>query len=574
MPAIRPFLKDLWTLTKPYWFSEERWAARGLLAVIIALNLGLVYIDVLLNKWQNGFYNTFQNKDLQGFNDHLWMFTGLAAAYIIAAVYQLYLNQMLQIRWRRWLTEKYLAEWIGGRAYYRMQFTATGTDNPDQRIAEDLAMFVDKTLNLTLGLMSAVVTLVSFLGILWVLSGAVQFTLGGTAFDIPGYMVWVALAYAVIGTWFIHLIGRPLIQLNFNQQKFEANFRFSLVRFRENTEGVALYRGEDSEIRGMRGRFGDLMHNWWEIMKRQKKIMWFRNGYLQAANIFPFIVAAPRFFAGKIQLGDLMQTASAFGKVQEALSWFITAYTQLADWKATVDRLTGFHNAAMLAQAANRNAPGIAVTEAPASAFSTENMALNLPDGQPLLEPFALTLQPGTSTLITGASGAGKSTLFRALAGIWPFGHGTVRKPAGKRVLFLPQKPYLIIGTLRAQLAYPAASEIFSDEELKQALVDCGLPHLAERLDDEQHWAQQLSGGEQQRVGFARALLNKPDWLFMDEATASLDEVSEEKLYTLLRERLPSTTVISIGHRPTLRRFHQQRIEIQRENGGGRVVFA
>ncbi len=574
MRDVRPFIKDLWTLTKPYWFSEERHSARALLAAIVALNLGLVAIDVLINKWQNGFYNTFQNKDMEGFYSHLWMFSGLAAAYIVTAVYQLYLNQMLQIRWRRWLTEKYLAEWIGARAYYRMQFTADGTDNPDQRIAEDLAMFVDKTLNLTLGFMSAVVTLVSFLGILWVLSGAVSFTLGGNTFEIPGYMVWVALAYAVIGTWLIHLIGRPLIQLNFNQQKYEANFRFSLVRFRENTEGVALYRGEESEIRGMRGRFGDLMNNWWEIMKRQKKLMWFRSGYSQAATIFPYIVAAPRFFAGKIQLGDLMQTASAFGQVQGALSWFISAYTQLADWKATVDRITGFHNAAMLAQSENRDTAGIAVAEAEGTTFATENMALNLPNGKPLIAPFALSLQPGSSTLITGASGSGKSTLFRAFAGIWPFGSGTVRRPAGKRVLFLPQKPYLIIGTLRAQLCYPSPPDAYDDAALGLALKDCDLPQLVERLDEETHWAQQLSGGEQQRIAFARALLNKPDWLFMDEATASLDEAAEEKLYTLLRERLPSTTVISIGHRPALARFHQRRIEIRRAQGGARVAFA
>jgi len=573
MRKTRTFLSDLWALTKPYWFSEERWSARGLLAVIVALNLGLVYIEVLLNQWQNGFYNSLQNKDMQAFYHLLLQFSGIAAAFIVTAVYQLYLNQMLQIRWRRWLTDKYMDEWIASRAYYRMQLTNASTDNPDQRIADDLSSFVDRTLNLSLGLLSAVVTLLSFLGILWGLSGAIEFNVAGSPVHIEGYMVWVALIYAVAGSWLIHIIGRPLIALNFNQQKFEANFRFSLVRFRENTEGVALYHGEDGEIRGLRQRFRDVMGNWWEIMKRQKKITWLRSGYGQIAIIFPFIVAAPRYFAGKIQLGDLMQIGSAFGQVQGALSWFISAYTQLADWKATVDRLTGFQAATRAAQTANTEQPGITAAEAKANAITAENMALTLPDGRPLVAPFNLTLLPGTSVLLTGASGTGKSTLFRALAGIWPFGRGIVRHPQQARVLFLPQKPYLIIGTLREQLSYPAAPETFSNAELKQALIDCGLPHLVERLADEQHWGQQLSGGEQQRIAFARALLHKPDWLFMDEATASLDETSEEKLYGLLRERLPGTTVVSIGHRPKLAQFHTQHIELRGDANQRQLVL-
>src|SRR5574340_1278276 len=292
MPAARAFLKDLWVLTRPYWFSDERWAARGLLAVNIGLNLGIVYVSVLINKWQNDFYNALQNKDMATFYRLLLHFSLLAAAFIITAVYQLYLNQMLQIRWRRWLTEKYLAEWIGNRTYYRMQLTDRGTDNPDQRISEDLALFVDRTLNLTLGFVSAVVSLLSFVAILWGLSGRFEFMLGSTQVRIEGYMVWAALLYAIAGTWITHRIGRPLIALNFGQQKFEANFRFSLVRFRENSESIAIYGGEANEMRRLRRRFLDVFNNWWEIMKRQKKLTWFRSGYSQAAIIFPFIVAA------------------------------------------------------------------------------------------------------------------------------------------------------------------------------------------------------------------------------------------------------------------------------------------
>ena len=532
-----------------------------------------MYIDVLLNQWQNGFYNTLENKDIAAFYQSLWRFSGIAAAFIIASVYQLYFNQMLQIRWRRWLTDRYLDDWVNGRTYYRMQLAGGDTDNPDQRIAEDLALFVDRTLNLTLGFMSAVVTLFSFLTILWGLSGAVSFTLGGSTFRIEGYMVWIALIYAVVGTWLMHLIGRPLVPLNFEQQKVEANFRFSLVRFRENTEGIALHHGEAGEIRGLQQRFTAVAHNWWAIMKRQKKLTWFRAGYSQIAVIFPFVVAAPRYFTGQIKLGDLMQTGSAFGQVQGSLSWFVTAYTQLAAWKATVDRLTSFQAAMARTSAASRDEPGI-TTAVAGSAVTGENIELRLPNGNALVAPFNLKLEPGASVLITGASGSGKSTLFRALAGLWPWGRGTVRLPQGRHVLFLPQKPYLIIGTLRAQLCYPDAADRYTDAELKRVLADCDLPQLVERLDEEQHWAQQLSGGEQQRIAFARALLQKPDWLFMDEGTASMDEASEAKLYALLRTQLPSTTVVSIGHRPALMQFHHRRITLQRDGNASRVVLA
>ncbi len=569
MSNTRTFLRDLWALARPYWYSEERWAARGLLAAVVGLNLGIVYINVRLNYWQNSFYNSLQDKDIAAFYDLLLQFTLLAAGFIVSAVYQLYLNQMLQIRWRRWLTDRYLEDWTAGRTYYRMQLTDRGTDNPDQRIAEDLRLFVEQTLNLTLGLLSAVVTLVSFVTILWTLSGTLQFTLAGAAVSIEGYMVWVALLYAIVGTWLTHLIGRPLVGLNFNQQKFEANFRFSLVRFRENAESIAIYGGEADEVRGLRGRFSDVFQNWWAIMRRQKKLTWFQSGYGQVAIIFPYVVAAPRYFSGAIQLGGLMQTASAFGQVQDALSWFVSAYVQLAQWKATVDRLTSFR-AATGAAAAQREGAGITATQV-GEALAADNVELRLPAGDPLVVPFDAAIRPGESVLVTGPSGSGKSTLFRAIAGIWPFGGGRLTKPAA-RMLFLPQKPYLTIGTLREQLAYPAAPAAFGDDAYRAALEDCGLGRFAGRLEEQQHWAQVLSPGEQQRIAFARALLHRPQWLFLDEATASLDEESEARLYRLLKERLPGTAVVSIGHRPTLAQFHDRRWRIERGDGPGRLV--
>ena len=573
MQNVRPFLADLWALARPYWFSDERWAARGLLAIIVALNLGLVFLQVLLNKWQNDFYNALQEKDYDAFLYQLGYFCLLAIAFIVIAVYQVYLNQMLQIRWRRWLTERYLDGWLGQRSYYRMQLTDRGTDNPDQRIADDLRLFVARTLSLGLGLMSAVVTLVSFIGILWGLSGELTIPLGEGSITVPGYMVWVALIYAALGTWLTHRIGRPLVGLNFQQERLEADFRYALVRFRENTEAIALYGGEDDEAATFRGRFSGLMANWWAIMRKQKQLTWFTAGYGQAAVIFPVLVAAPRYFAGAIQLGGLMQTASAFGQVQGSLSWFVDAYTQLADWKATVARLTGFVAAIDEARAAAASGGLSLAAEAGADAISIEDLSLALPDGRVLLQVPEARLRPGEAVLLGGPSGSGKSTLFRALAGIWPFGRGRVRLPAAARVLFLPQRPYLPIGSLRQVVAYPAAAAALPDDSLVEALQAVGLPGLVGQLDAVENWAQQLSPGEQQRIAIARALLYRPDYLFLDEATAALDEASEAALYRLLRQRLPGAALVSIAHRPSLRAFHQRQLRIEpRATGPAELV--
>ena len=573
--VTKAFLRDLWALARPFWFSEERRSARLLLAVVIALNLCIVYVNVEINLWQNAFYNTLQDRNQPEFMRQLMKFCWLAAAYILVAVYAYYFRQMLQIRWRRWLTEKYLNEWLDGRMYYRLQLTDRGTDNPDQRIAEDLRLFADLTLTYTLDLMSTVVTLASFVGILWGLSGPLAFMLGGIAVEIPGYLVWVALIYAVIGSWLTHRIGKPLIKLHYDQQRFEADLRYSLVRFRENAEGIALYHGEADEKRNFVGRFREVMTNWWEIMQRRKKLTSFTYSYGQAAVIFPYLVVAPRFFSGAIQLGGLMQAASAFSQVQGSLSWFVDAYARLAEWKATVDRLIGFHNAIERARADARARPGVAQERADIGAIALDGVRLELPDGRVLLADASERFATGESLLVTGPSGIGKSTLFRAIAGIWPFGGGRITLPSDARVLFLPQKPYLQVGSLRDVMCYPEWSGKFEDPELQQLLVDCGLPHLVRRLGEAHNWALELSVGEQQRIGFCRALLRKPDWLMLDEATSALDAASEERLYRMLKERLPKTTVVSIGHRAVLASFHQRQLELRfADERDGMIVAA
>jgi vitamin B12/bleomycin/antimicrobial peptide transport system ATP-binding/permease protein len=557
------FWRDFWTLFKPYWFSEEKLIARLLLVAIIGLALGMVFMNVKINEWQNLFFNTLQDKNQAEFYRQITWFAALATCWIVMNVYSLYLTQMLQIRWRRWLTNNYLNEWLSDRTYYRMQLTGMQTDNPDQRVAEDLKIFVDETLNLSVGLLNAAVTLVSFVGVLWVLSGPLSVPFGSYQVVIPGYMVWAAVLYAVAGNLLAHMIGRPLMGLNFEQQRCEADFRYSLARFRENMEGVALYRGEADELNTFNSRFKNIFKNWWAIMKRQKQLTWFQSGYGQLAVIFPFVVAAPRFFSGAIPLGGLMQTASAFGFVRESLSWFINVYPSFAKWKATVDRLTGFHRAVLAAHEEQRAHPGIEEQPAAASELQLQHVEVDLPTRQPLVTDTNLHIPQGARVLIQGPSGSGKSTLFRAIAGIWPFGRGRISHPPQfSNALFLPQRPYFPLGTLREAVCYPARSSDFTDDQIKEVLTSVGLARLLARLDEYANWGMQLSGGEQQRVAFARALLQQPAWLFLDEATSNLDDSSQARLYELLTTRLKHTAIISIGHRDQLAAYHDKRVEL------------
>lgn len=570
MKRVGSFLGDWWRLCVPYFKSEERWLAITLLVGAIVLTLSSVGAEVAYNEWSRRFFDTFQNKDEPAFWQEMINFSWIAALLIAFALARALVSPYLRLRWRRWLTRQYLAHWLDSRGYYRIELERK-IDNADQRIAEDINRLGLYTMQLLLGLIGAVATLVSFLIILWTLSGAVSLAFIGIDATVPGYMVWVALVYALVGTWLANLVGRRLIPLNFAQQALEADFRFALVRVRENAEGIALYQGEPAEQENLVARFQAVFMNGWRVLFVSLQLTFYQSGYAQIAIIFPYLVTGPRFFAGAITLGVMTQTAQAFGQVQSALSFFIDNYSTVAELRAVMDRLNGLKSSIDHKQ---DTAVDVAA-EAGRTDVAALDLTLGLPNGQALLRDAQLILPKGRSTLITGASGSGKSTLFRALAGIWPFGHGHVRVPAGARVLFLPQKPYIPIGTLRDAVKYPDEHSKASDAEVVAALEAARLGHLTPRLNDTAHWTYVLSGGEQQRLAVARALVFKPDWLFLDEATASLDEAAEAAVYGELKQRLPATTLVSIGHRPSLKQWHERQITLERKAGEvGRLVEA
>jgi vitamin B12/bleomycin/antimicrobial peptide transport system ATP-binding/permease protein len=563
---IRSTLATVWRIAAPYFRSEDKWAGRGLLVAVIAIELALVADDVLVNQWRNRFYNALQEKNWDGFVREIIIFTVLASASVVLSVYQLYLNQWLQIRWRNWMTTKYLGEWLQGPNHYRMQLQGDAADNPDQRVSDDVKLFVDRTLNIGVTLLSSIVTLFSFVIILWGLSAAAPLHAFGIDFAIPGYLVWGALIYAIFGTALAQWIGSPLVNLDFQQQRLEADFRFSLVRVRENSEQIALLRGEPAERRRLSERFGRVVGNWYAIMSRTKRLTAFTSSYAQAAVVFPLILVAPAYFAGKIQFGAVFQTTEAFGSVQSALSFFVSTYRSLAEWRAVVARLDGFETAVSSAATLASSADSIKMASSTeGDEIDLQQLLVRLPNGTPLVSADHLSLRTSERTLVTGPSGAGKSTLFRAIAGIWPFGNGSIAIPANATLMMLPQRPYFPIGALQAAIVYPAEADAFSSDQVRDALIAVGLPQLATRLEEEAHWNRMLSLGEQQRLGLARALLHRPQYLFLDEATASLDEPSEAALYGLLEEKLPATTIVSIGHRSTLAAFHQRSVVLVRD---------
>lgn len=555
----RDMVGVVWKLVRSYWRSEERWWARGMLAVVVALSLLQVYMLVLLNQWNNEFYNALQGYNYGSFWPLIGEFTTIAFIYIIVAVYAIYLRQMLEIRWRTWMTKNYLSKWLHKQTYYRLQVTGSADmDNPDQRISDDIGSFISLSLQLSLGVLKQLTTLVAFVFILWQLSGVLDIPLGDTVVSVPGYMVFVTLFYSIAGTWIAHKVGKKLIGLNYDQQRYEADFRFSMVRVRENSESIAFYGGEEPEHVTFNERFQRVVTNFWGLMKRTKLLNFYVTGYGQLAIIVPILMVAPKYFEGNLQLGGLMQTISAFGRVQDALSYFVDAYSSIAQYMAVIRRLSGFtahmEEAEELQDDFQREKTGTSLV--------LKHIKVDLPNGQPLLQDLSLEISTGDKLLIAGASGCGKSTLLRALAGIWPYGSGEITTPEKWRVMFLPQRPYLPLGSLRQAIYYPQPVPEQETEDIKALLNLFGVSHLADSLDKVDDWSRILSLGEQQRLAFIRILLFKPEIVFLDESTSAMDEDREAEAYDVLSSQLPDTAVVSVGHRSTLRAKHQRELKL------------
>lgn len=557
-----------WSLIKPYWVSEEWKIAWGLLVTIVAINLANVWLSVKFNTWNGEFYNALQAKDTHDFPHLMIVFTVIVFAMIILFVYGRYLRQMLGFRWRQWLTNRYLEEWLGDGAFYRIERDRLA-DNPDQRISDDLQSFATSTLSLSLDLLSTVVTLISFTTILWGLAGALSVTLGGIPVVIPGYMVWVAALYALGGSYMIYKLGHPLVSITYQQQKVEADFRFGLIRVRENAEQIAFYDGEETERASARNVFQRIRDNWWRVMKYTKRLSFVLSFYGQIAIIFPIVVASPRYFAGAFTFGVLMQIQNAFGTVSDSFSWFINSYGSLVDWRATVNRLREFKRVMHASHLRESVSPatahgGINLHFVDEDKLTTDGLSLALPNGTALSQIRNITISPGSRWLVRGPSGSGKSTLMRALAGLWPFGDGSIDAPVNARMMFIPQQSYMPIGTLKAALTYPSSADTYTDDECREALDTCRLEGYVDRLEETGHWARIMSPGEQQRLAAARVLLHKPDYLFLDEATSALDSANEARLYHLFTERLPKAAIVSVAHRESLAAFHEETLDVER----------
>lgn len=592
MNGLWIMLTTAWRLAVPYFkvrdvgelrfwrFSirmQERWIGLGFVAVILGINVAQVYINVLLNAWNNRFYTALQNRDGIEFWHELGVFSWYAFIYITIYVYEVYITSWLRIRWRDWMTQDFLNRWMAHSNHYRIGTAWPATDNPDQRISEDINNYVTTTFSLFVSIFSTVLSLYAFTQVLWGISAQFPYTIAGFNLSaLPGYLVWAAVIYSVGGTLLTHLIGRPLIKLNFQQQHVEADFRYSMMRVRENSEQIALLKGEGVEKRAMAGFFGRIIDNWYKLMNANRNLRAFTLFYGQFSTVFPFIMLAPAYFlsGSTMQLGFLTQTASAFGQVQGNFSFFVTAYGTLADWKAVLDRLTSFE-AAMASAELLAEQPPLAVRRDGADGIAVRRATVALPSGEPIVRMADLAFRKGEAVLVSGPSGAGKTSILRAIAGIWPFGGGEVAIAEGARVMVLPQSAYLPLGTLRQALAYPHDPESYCDEKIREVLAACGLAAMAGKLDDLSegpNLAARLSGGERQRVAIARAILAEPDFLLLDEATASLDEPAEAALYKLLRQRLPKAGIVSIGHRSSLAKFHDRRIVMEKE-GDGRYLL-
>lgn len=556
-PVTSPRSRTAWDILWMFWHEGSRLAASLLLGTVAVMTIALVLIDVLFTTWYNYFYDALQSYDWKNACDLLVVFVFMAAVAIVLAVYRYYLQSFLGLRWRRWMTAKVVTRWLEKRSYYYLEDFTDNTDNPDQRIQEDINLMVNNSLSLMVGMLSAVVSIFAFITVLWELSGTISLPLGkAITLHIHGYLVWVAVIYAIVGTWLTLRIGRPLPALNFEQQRREANFRFAAVDLRTHAEHVALYQGEGQQRSSLLKMFDRVIENWYAIILRQKRLLWFTAGYNQVSVLLPLAVALPNYFRKVFRLGGLIQTLAAFGRIQDALSFIVNSYTSIAEWRAVMQRLQTFLSRmdSLDAEAARQN--HFIFHEIPENRIIARDVSLVTPEGESLLLHINAKFEHGKYYWIRGDSGIGKSTFVRAIAGIWPFGSGEISLPAGKKIMYLPQRSYMPLGTLKEALLFPDANQQVSSARLAELLRLCDLPGLQDALERSVAWSEHLSPGELQRIAFVRILLQKPDWVFLDESTSALDLAHEKNLYALLKAEVPGCSVISVGHRPSLEDSH------------------
>ncbi|MDO9711181.1 ABC transporter ATP-binding protein/permease [Paracraurococcus lichenis] len=573
-PDPRPdgFLRRFARLSALYFNGDQKWRARGLAAGVLGLTLLQILVQVRFNIWNRDFFNALENRDRDAFFGQMGLFLGLTLASMVTAVYQLYVRQLLQLHWREWLVFRLQRRWLENGRHYQLNFLDGAADNPDQRISENTRAATAMAVDLAVGLVTSVLMLLSFVGILWTLSGPLHVALDATEFDIPGYMVFAALLYAFIGSFLTWRIGGPMVEANIRRNEAESDHRFALVRLRESSEGVALIRGEADEERGLRQAFGHVVQVMRDLMRSERNLMWLTSAYGMLLTVFPVLVASPRFFSGAITLGVLMQISSAFGQVTTSLNWFVDNFPRLADWRSHVERVVELEDTLEAEQLAEVEG-GIAVVEDPgAAALVFRDLQIAQSDGSTLIAEANAEIAAGEKVLIVGESGTGKSTLFRAIAGLWPWGRGEIRIPPRAQMMFMPQRPYLPLGTLAAALAYPEPPKRFARAAQAAALTRCGLEHLVPRLDETERWDRILSLGEQQRLAFARLLLHRPRWVFMDEATAALDEANQDAMMRLFPEELAGSALLSIGHRPGLDAYHDRTLTLVRGTEGARLT--
>ena len=575
--AATPDMRGFRRWTKAWLTAPDRGNARWMIAGVFALTLAQVGIQIRFNVWNRDFFDALDKRDASAFETQILIFLGLAALSMACAVYQLYLKQLIQLTWREWLTRRLTALWLQNGRHYQLEMGATEASNPDQRIAEDVRISTELAVEFTVGLLISVTMLMAFIGILWQLSGALNMGFIGINVDVPGYMVWAALIYAIAGSVLTYLLGRPLIGHNINRTGAEGDFRFGLTRARESAEGIALIRGEVDERRGLTVLFGEVRRTVQNVLRSQRNLMWLTSAYGTLAMIFPTVVAAPAYFSGAITLGGLMQIGAAFGQVQGALNWFVANFPQIAEWRSAVARVTQFTDALEDLESLHSDEaqPTIAVhasEEGAEEKLVFKALEIAFADGTTVIADASAEIAPGERVLIKGESGSGKSTLFRAIGGIWPWGAGEIVIPPREAMAFLPQRPYLPLGTLETALCYPQWPSDFTAEEKTAALGQVGLQHLDSRLEDTERWDRILSLGEQQRLAFARLLLQKPRWIFLDEATAALDEANQDQMMQLLVDNLGGSTLVSIGHRPGLEAFHTRTLTLVKREGGARFA--